>query len=234
MRAGSLSAAVLVAVSLSVLPFGATPAEAQDTHLLTVIGLSGDPEYRVSFLDWGVRIRTAAVERFGLTRIFALPFAWNPASCRVLEKAGYVLEGRLRRSAVKDGRIVLPDGMSYHLLVLPQNQPISFCVLRKISELVRLGATVVGPRPTASPGLHGYPNADGVVKKLAEQLWGSCDGESVKEHKFGRGRVIWGKSLEEIQQAGLTETYATWGSGFINTERWIDIVHQSLSGNAGK
>jgi hypothetical protein len=35
-----------------------------------------------------------------------VPFEWNGASCRVLEKAGYVLEGRLRRSAIKDGRVI--------------------------------------------------------------------------------------------------------------------------------
>ena len=47
-----------------------------------------------------------AIENHGLTRLFALPFAHNTASCRVLEKAGYVLEARLRRSAIKDGLIV--------------------------------------------------------------------------------------------------------------------------------
>jgi ribosomal-protein-alanine N-acetyltransferase len=47
-----------------------------------------------------------AIERYGLTRVFALPFAHNTASCRVLEKSGYVLEARLHRSAIKDGRIV--------------------------------------------------------------------------------------------------------------------------------
>ena len=43
-----------------------------------------------------------AIEQHGLTRLFALPFAHNTASCRVLEKAGYVVEGHLRRSAIKD------------------------------------------------------------------------------------------------------------------------------------
>ena len=47
-----------------------------------------------------------AIEQHHLTRIFALPFASNVASCRVLEKAGYVLEARLRRSAIKDGVIL--------------------------------------------------------------------------------------------------------------------------------
>ncbi len=44
-------------------------------------------------------------ERFSLTRIFALPFAQNTASCRALEKAGFTLEATLRRSAIKEGRI---------------------------------------------------------------------------------------------------------------------------------
>jgi RimJ/RimL family protein N-acetyltransferase len=63
---------------------------------------------------WGRGIATEAliavtrhgVERYGLTRLFALPFAQNAASCRVLEKAGYVREGYLRRSAIKDGLVL--------------------------------------------------------------------------------------------------------------------------------
>ncbi|MBS1818035.1 MAG: GNAT family N-acetyltransferase [Acidobacteria bacterium] len=46
-----------------------------------------------------------AMTAHGLTRLFAVPFADNLPSCRVLEKAGYVLEGVMRRSAIKDGRI---------------------------------------------------------------------------------------------------------------------------------
>jgi RimJ/RimL family protein N-acetyltransferase len=52
-----------------------------------------------------------AVTTHGLTRVFAIPFASNVASCRVLEKAGFVVEGRMRRSAIKDGRIT--DQLQY-------------------------------------------------------------------------------------------------------------------------
>ena len=52
-----------------------------------------------------------AIEVHHLTRVFALPYARNIASCRVLEKAGYVLEARLRRSAIKDGEVI--DQMQY-------------------------------------------------------------------------------------------------------------------------
>jgi len=64
---------------------------------------------------WGRGIISVAVAGFTgyvfqchpeLRRLYALPFAWNPASARVLEKAGYTLEGRMRQSAVKDGQVV--------------------------------------------------------------------------------------------------------------------------------
>jgi ribosomal-protein-alanine N-acetyltransferase len=72
---------------------------------------------------WGRGIATEAlaavtahaIDAHHLTRIFAVPFAWNRASCRVLEKAGYVLEARLRRSAIKDGKPT--DQLQYAFIV---------------------------------------------------------------------------------------------------------------------
>ena len=63
---------------------------------------------------WGKGIATMAVEtvtnyafsKFDLDRIQAEVFEWNPASARVLEKAGYCLEGRLRRRVIKDGKTI--------------------------------------------------------------------------------------------------------------------------------
>jgi len=52
-----------------------------------------------------------AIKTHHLTRLYAVPFAWNPASCRVLEKAGYVLEARLRHSAMKNGQLI--DQLQY-------------------------------------------------------------------------------------------------------------------------
>jgi RimJ/RimL family protein N-acetyltransferase len=56
-------------------------------------------------------VTSGAFEAFDLTRIFALPFASNAGSIRVLQKAGYQLEGRLRQSAIKDG--VVRDQLMY-------------------------------------------------------------------------------------------------------------------------
>ena len=56
-----------------------------------------------------------AIERHGLKRVYAVPYEWNPASCRVLEKAGFVLEGRMRKSAIKDGKVI--DQLLYAYVV---------------------------------------------------------------------------------------------------------------------
>lgn len=73
---------------------------------------SGEIGYWLGEAYWGRGIATEAVtlltthafERFNLLRLFALPFADNTASVRVLEKAGYVREGLLHSSAVKYGQ----------------------------------------------------------------------------------------------------------------------------------
>lgn len=62
-----------------------------------------------------VAVTAHAIEHHGLTRVYALPFAWNVASCRVLEKAGFFVEARLRRSAIKDGQIT--DQIQYAYVV---------------------------------------------------------------------------------------------------------------------
>jgi hypothetical protein len=104
----------------------------------------------------------------------------------------------LNRMSVKDKNIVLPDGMRYRVLSLPNREAITPEVLEKIEKMVKDGATVVGPKPTKSTGLKGYPNSNGNVKEIADRLWGACDSINVTENQYGRGRIFWGKSLREV------------------------------------
>jgi len=76
--------------------------------------VSAELGYWLGRLLWNRGIMSAAVRAateyafaaFSLTRIYALPFASNAASQRVLAKAGYVREGLVRRSAIKDGALL--------------------------------------------------------------------------------------------------------------------------------
>jgi RimJ/RimL family protein N-acetyltransferase len=75
--------------------------------------VSAEVGYWLGEVHWGRGIATEALsaitaeafKRYEITRLYALPFADHLASVRVLEKAGYVREGHLRRSAIKDGKI---------------------------------------------------------------------------------------------------------------------------------
>ena len=72
------------------------------------------------FWNLGIMTRAAravteyAFAEFDLARIYSTVIDWNPASARVLEKAGYSFEGRLRRSVTKDGK--LADRLLYAIV----------------------------------------------------------------------------------------------------------------------
>lgn len=104
----------------------------------------------------------------------------------------------LADATVQDGRIVLKSGMSYRLLALQPGRAMTPALLRKIKQLVNDGATVVGPRPVNSPSLSDFPHCDDEVRQLAEELWGECDGSSIKENRLGNGRVVWGRMLSDV------------------------------------
>ena len=102
-------------------------------------------------------------------------------------------ETLIASAAVKDGRVIFPDGMSYRVLVLPERETMTPALLNKVRGLVAAGATVIGPRPRKSPSLAGYPACDAEVERQAAEVWGDCDGTKITEHAFGLGRIVWMK-----------------------------------------
>jgi len=73
--------------------------------------VSAEIGYWLGRTHWGRGIATEALkavtaeafQRFDITRLYAVPFADHTASVRVLEKAGFVREGHMRQSAIKNG-----------------------------------------------------------------------------------------------------------------------------------
>ena len=99
---------------------------------------------------------------------------------------------------VEDGVVVLPSGMRYKYLVLPDSARYTPAALEKVLELVMAGATVIGPKPSVSPSLSDYPNADKKIQELAAQIWPQT--ADAAERRVGKGRVITEKSFEKILQ----------------------------------
>ena len=137
----------------------------------------------------------------------------------------------LGRMNVKDGRIVLPDGMSYAVLVMPPLPAVSLMVLRKIERMVEEGATVVGPKPQRASGLGNQPQMAGLGATAGlsssagstpanltagqassgthqpqndQEVRRIADrlwGEDGKGRTVGRGRVIADRTAREVFQA---------------------------------
>ena len=112
----------------------------------------------------------------------------------------------LHLAEVHDGWIVLKSGARYRVLVLPDDVLMTQEIAQKLRELVRAGATVVGPRPERSPSLRGFPGCDAVVREVAEELWGAVTGGTSQPGAGGagrsqrarQGRVASGKSLDAL------------------------------------
>jgi hypothetical protein len=155
----------------------------------------------------------------------------------------------LHRMSVNNGRIVLPDGMSYRLLVLQnctspvqeicdkvasyQKLPVSSVpstamsleVIWKLRELILAGATVIGPPPETATGLKNYPGSDIRLKKIAHEIWGDLDGRGRTVRHFGKGRVIWGKTAREVLLAdGITPDFSFQGQE--SNPEPFDFIHR--------
>jgi hypothetical protein len=132
-----------------------------------------------------------------------------------------------RTSVAADGRVhiegsaEMPDGMSYRVLVLPPTTQMTPEIAHKLHELVAAGATIVGARPTSSPSLLHYPDADAHVRDLATDLWGDMDGVTLNQHAFGKGMTYWGLTLDEVLTRLKTpQDFASTGS-LDNPPVWV-------------
>ena len=115
---------------------------------------------------------------------------------------GYDYDGvgleKIKGMTVTDGKLYLPNGAGYFLLVFPETGKMTPELVREIRRLVQDGATIVSVKPQRSPSLSGYPECDEIVKTLGGKIWGTLNGKTVKENKYGEGRVVWGIPLGEL------------------------------------
>ncbi|HQK94803.1 MAG TPA: glycosyl hydrolase [Armatimonadota bacterium] len=114
----------------------------------------------------------------------------------------------LERLRVEDGRLVLPDGMSYAALSLPGAATMTPKLLDRLAKLARDGATIVGTPPRKAPGLTDYPRCDAEVRRGARALWES-------------GKVVTGKTAEEVLAArGVAPDFSS--------DRALDFIHKRI------
>ncbi len=137
--------------------------------------------------------------------------AWRDELRPVLP-AGYDFDGcdvrALMEAGVRDGRVVLPSGAEYRVLLLPDLPTMRPAVAEKVLGLVKAGATVLAPRrPAQSPSLKDLGAGDAAVRAAIAGLWGG-DGAGEVDRKVGEGRFLAGLPFEEVfQRIGLASDF---------------------------
>lgn len=107
----------------------------------------------------------------------------------------------LNLAKVKNGRIVLPGGASYGILVVPGRNPMnpdvtrmSLPVASRLLQLVKEGATVlIDEKPDHTPGLANYTTNEDGLHKVIDSLWsGKNTPGTMNEYAVGKGKLIVG------------------------------------------
>ena len=126
---------------------------------------------------------------------------------------------------VEDGKLMLPSGTSYRVMLLTDRTDISLEVLKSLEKLVFDGATVIGPKPERTTSLKNYPDCDNEVKTIAGKLWGQADGKNIFSNSFGKGKVYWGKTVKEVlEEMKVSPDLEV--KGIDNSQYVIDYIHR--------
>ena len=152
---------------------------------------------------WNYQARVSYVMRQGRPVADLCVYLGNNAPVRILTHrlpkipAGYDFDvfsedALLTRMELKEGKIVLPTGQCYSMMVLPRSGEISLDALRKIALLVKQGACVYGNRPTGSPCKKDIGKED-EYEALVHAMWDATG-------FYGKGRVFSGMTLSEALQ----------------------------------
>ncbi|WP_319589915.1 glycosyl hydrolase [uncultured Draconibacterium sp.] len=126
---------------------------------------------------------------------------------------------------VDNGKVVVPGGVEYRVLVLPDHKVLSLAVLEKLEDLVNQGATVIGSKAESTISLVGGKAANDKFQLLTEKLWGS-DVAAEGANEYGAGKVVWGVTAREyLLSQGVEPDFEVKGN---NSTTDFDYIHYTI------
>ncbi|MCP4623566.1 MAG: hypothetical protein GY850_08550, partial [bacterium] len=128
------------------------------------------------------------------------------------------------------GQLVVGD-MRYRVMVLPKHDHINLDVLLKIRELVKQGASILGPvKPVRTNSLTGYPAADRKAGRIGTELWGtgkSTENSAPRSRKFGKGTVYMNMTSRQVlTQIDVTPDFTVLKGGSQEGPDRVDYIHR--------
>ncbi len=155
--------------------------------------------FNISRDFWNYQSRCAYIMRQGLPVTDLCIYLGNNAPLRLLTNRlplipnGYDYDvfsedALINRMSFKDGRITLPSGQTFSMMVLPRSGEMTLNALRKIASLVKEGAIVYGNRPTGSPDKLDI-GQESEYDEIVTSLW--------DKPNYGKGKVYSSMTLAE-------------------------------------
>ncbi|MDR1222052.1 MAG: glycoside hydrolase, partial [Tannerella sp.] len=142
-------------------------------------------------------------------------------------------EDVLLKLTVRDGKLTVPGGIEYKVLVLPGHKVLSLDALKKIDELLRKGAAVIGYRPEHYISLSGGDKAQKQFRELADKIWGKEASDKgmgifIGRKTYGKGVVAWGVSAREfLTDMGVKPDFTVAGN---DSKTDFDYIHYTVAG----
>lgn len=126
---------------------------------------------------------------------------------------------------IKDGKLLVPGGVEYRVLVLPDHKVLSLAVLEKVESLLKQGAQVIGYKPESTVSLVGGKKAQEQFQKITDKIWGIHVGEK-GEKKYGEGIIAWGITARDyLISKGIPTDFSVVGS---ESKTDFDYIHYTI------
>ena len=127
---------------------------------------------------------------------------------------------------INDGKIVVPGGIEYRILVLPVHKHLSEAVLKKVEELLKQGAHIIGNKPEGLVSLVGGEQQQ--FNKLADTIWGKSVAEK-GEQKYGKGKIVWGVTARDyLLSLGIANDFNILEN---SSKTDFDYIHYTIGKN---
>lgn len=129
----------------------------------------------------------------------------------------------LERAFVKEGRLTLPDGMSYRVLMLPHSVYLDVSLLLKIEDWIREGLIVLGNPPQLNSTLDRHAAQDSLLQTVVARMW--KQGNATAEYRIGKGRLFAGMTIAEVlDRCGIVPDF---GFESASPATRIDFIHRA-------
>jgi hypothetical protein len=132
----------------------------------------------------------------------------------------------LQCTVTEDGQLLLPSGIKYKLLVLPDDSEMSLEVLQKIESLLQAGANILGPKPERVPGLKEYKIEEKELNALADKIW--YKSKKKQKRNYGKGWIYSGYTERDILEGmGVNPDFLFIYPDGISVR--LDYIHRATS-----